>query len=93
MIIGRLIQLIYNLLSNLLVFGLPSLPESVMTQVTNIKSYFVTGIHFLTCFIPLSVLQYLAVLLGLVIALNSAYIIYSLAFWVIRKFPFLNVKE
>lgn len=94
MILTKLIELIYNLISKLLIFGLPSLPDSVLATLAQIKSYtFGAFFDIVPLFIRSDSLHYLATLLGLVIALNSAYIVYSLAFWVIRKLPFLDIKE
>lgn len=93
MIIEALITVIYNVLSVLLVFNLPDMPESIDTLLTQISGYFVTGISVLRTFIGSTAMGVIAVLFNLVILFNAAYALYSLVFWVIRKIPMLNVKE
>ena len=93
MIISALLSLIYTVLSALLVFELPSLPDSVTTVASQITDYITTGINVLASFVGNTCMGVLAVLLELVIAMNAAYLVYSLVFWVIRKIPILNVKE
>lgn len=93
MIIKALLDLIYNILSLLFVFDLPNLPDSVTSVATSISSYITTGISVIRAFVGSSCMSLLGVLLGLIIALNVAYFLYSFVFWVIRKIPMLNVRE
>lgn len=93
MIISLLLQLIYGLLSLLLVFNLPVLPETITTLVDSILGYIPTGVGILGVFFGHTCMGVLALLLKLVIGMNAAYMTYSLVFWVIRKIPMLNVKE
>lgn len=93
MIITVLLNLIYSLLSLLLVFNLPVLPETITTLVNSILGYIPTGVGILGVFFGNTCMGVLALLLRLVIGMNAAYMTYSLVFWVIRKIPMLNVKE
>ena len=93
MIISGLLTLLYNVLSLLLVFELPSLPDSVTTVGAELTNYVKEGISILAACVGSTALGIIALLLGLVLALNAAYLLYSLVFWVIRKIPVLNVRE
>lgn len=93
MIISALLNLIYAVLSVLLVFNLPQLPDTVVTIANSLIGYITTGINMLHAFIGNTAMGVIAVCLGLVVLMNAAYLVYSLVFWVIRKIPMLNVKE
>ena len=93
MLIKGLLNLIYGLLSLLLIFNLPALPETVTTILTQVSGYINTGVDIIRIFIGNSAMSVLALLLQLVIYLNLAYFLYSFVFWVVRKIPILNVKE
>lgn len=93
MIIKALLDLIYNVLSVLLVISLPSMPETVTSVINQVLGYMVTGISVIRVFIGQQAMMTLAVLLALILALNAAYFLYSFVFWVIRKIPMLNVRE
>lgn len=93
MIISGLLALVYNLLSLLLVFDLPDLPDTVTTIGSQVTSYMVTGISVIRSFVGDTCMGVIALLFNLVILLNAAYLLYSLVFWVIRKIPVLNVRE
>ena len=93
MIIEALITVIYNVLSVLLVFNLPDMPDSIVTVMTQVGGFFEPGIAVLGAFLGDTAMSVLALLFNLVLAFNAAYALYSLVFWVIRKIPMLNVKE
>lgn len=93
MIITALIELILNVLGALLVFDLPSLPESVTSILDSISGYLVSGVGILRAFVGDGCMTVLAALFGLVVLANAAYFLYSFVFFVIRKIPMLNVKE
>lgn len=93
MIITALLNLIYTLLSVLLVFELPQLPQTVTSLLSQITTYVGTGVSIIGIFIGSTALGILAVLLQLVIYMNAAYFLWSFVFWVIRKIPMLGVKE
>ena len=50
MIISALLNLVYSVLSVLLVFNLPELPASVVTIANNVTGYMVTGVSILASF-------------------------------------------
>ncbi|MCI5563801.1 MAG: hypothetical protein MR393_11835 [Intestinimonas massiliensis] len=93
MIITALLNLIYTVLSVLLVFELPQLPQTVTSLLSQITTYVGTGVSIIGIFIGSTALGILAVLLQLVIYMNAAYFLWSFVFWVIRKIPMLGVKE
>lgn len=93
MIIAGLLSLIFAVLSVLLVFNLPALPDTIVELLNQIIEYVVMGISILEAFIGDTAMGILALLLQLVIYMNAAYFLYSFVFWVIRKIPMLNVKE
>lgn len=92
-LVEGLITLIYNVLSVLLVFNLPDMPDSISTVISQVGGYFETGIAVLGAFVGDTAMSVIALLFNLVLAFNAAYALYSLVFWVIRKIPLLNVKE
>ena len=93
MIITALLNLIYTVLSVLLVFELPQLPQTVTSLLSQITTYVGTGVSIIGIFIGSTALGILAVLLQLVIYMNAAYFLWSFVFWVIRNIPMLGVKE
>lgn len=93
MIISGLLNLIYSVLSFLLVFELPNMPDTILTILNQITGYFQTGIQVISAFIGPTAIGVIALLIQLVIFLNAAYFLWSLVFWVIRKIPILNVRE
>lgn len=93
MIVSALLNLIYNILSLLLVFELPDLPESVVAVADSIIGYISTGFSILRTFVGSTCMGILAVLFVLVVAMNAAYLVYSIVFWVLRKIPLLGIEE
>ena len=93
MIVKALLTLVYNVLSLLLVFNLPELPASVITIANSVTGYISTGISIVASFVGSTCMGVIGVLLALVIAMNAAYFLYSLVFWVIRKIPMLNIRQ
>jgi len=93
MIISGLLNVIYGVLSVLLVFDLPKLPDTVTTLLGEFGGYVVTGVNMLSVFIGPTAMGVIALLLSLIIAMNVAYFLYSFVFWVVRKIPMLNVRE
>ena len=93
MIISALLTLVYNVLSLLLVFNRPELPASVTTIANSVIGYVSTGISIVAAFVGNTCMGVIGVLLALVIAMNAAYLLYSLVFWVIRKIPMLNIRQ
>lgn len=93
MIIKALSSLMYTLLSGLLVFNLPELPQSIVTLMDEVTEYIIIGLQVIKSFIGSTAMGVFAVMLTLVVAMNLAYLTWSIVFWVIRKIPMLNVKE
>ena len=93
MIISGLLNLIYSVLSFLLVFELPNMPDTILAILNQITGYFQTGIQVISAFIGATAIGVIALLIQLVIFLNAAYFLWSFVFWVIRKIPMLNVRE
>lgn len=93
MIITALLNLIANLLSAVLVFDLPKWPSQIDQVFQTVISWMVTGVEVLRAFVGKETLTVISVLLGLVLAMNAAYLVYSLVFWVLRKIPMLGIKE
>lgn len=93
MIITALLNLIANLLSAVLVFDLPKWPSEVDQVFHTVISWMVTGVEVLRAFVGQETLTVISVLLGLVLVMNAAYLVYSLVFWVLRKIPMLGIKE
>lgn len=93
MIISGLLNLIYSVLSFLLVFELPNMPDTILAILNQITGYFQTGIQVISVFIGSTAIGVIALLIQLVIFLNAAYFLWSFVFWVIRKIPMLNVRE
>lgn len=93
MIILSLLNVVYYLLDVLLVFKLPSYPDSVLSVITTVVDAFESGISILSTFIGPAAMGVIAVLFTLALAMNAAYALYSLVFWVLRKVPMLGVDE
>lgn len=93
MLISALLTLVYGVLSVLLVFNLPQLPDSVVTVANSLTGYITTGFSVLRAFVGDTCMGVLGVLFNLVIAMNAAYMLYSLVMWVLRKIPILGLKE
>lgn len=93
MIITVLLNLVYNILSVLLIFNLPALPDTISTILDQITGYLVTGVTLIAAFVGSSCMGVMALLLQLVILMNAAYLLYSFVMWVLRKIPMLNIRE
>lgn len=93
MIITALLNLIASLLSVVLVFDLPQWPSQIDQLFQTVISWMVTGVEVFRAFVGKETLTIISVLLGLVLAMNAAYLVYSLVFWVLRKIPMFGIKE
>ena len=69
------------------------MPDEVDSLGQQIIGYMGTGVQVLRAFIGDTAMSVIATLLGLVLAMNAAYLVYSIVFWVLRKVPVLNIKE
>lgn len=93
MIITALLNLIASLLSVVLVFDLPQWPSQIDQLFQTVISWMVTGVEVFCVFVGQETLTIISVLLGLILAMNAAYLVYSLVFWVLRKIPMFGIKE
>lgn len=93
MILTAIFNIIYAILDKLLVFQLPSLPDTMITIVNEIVSYVLVGLDIIRAFIGDTAMSVFGICLILVVAMNGFYLMYSIVFWVIRKLPVLNVRE
>lgn len=89
MIIELLLTLLKGLLSILLVFKIPQLPENVTGYIDTLFGYLETGASILSNYTPLS---YLLTLFGLILAVDAGILIYKFVMWILRKIPILNIK-
>lgn len=93
MIITAALNVIYTVLSVLLVFSLPELPASVISVANTAVDYVTAGVNVIHLFIGNTAMGVLALCFKLVILFNAAYFLYSVVMWVLRKVPFLGLKE
>lgn len=93
MILDAIFNVIYVILDKILVFDLPSLPDSVTAIIDEIVGYVVTGLSVLRAFVGDTAMSVFGVCLVLIVAMNGLYLTYSVVFWIIRKLPVLNVRE
>lgn len=93
MIIHLLGKAIFTLLDTLLVFELPSLSDSVINIVNTAIGYIGDGLDVLHCFIGNTAMGVLGTCLGLVIASNLVWFTISVVFFVLKKLPFLGIRE
>lgn len=93
MIITAALNVIYTVLSVLLVFQLPELPASVISVANTAVDYVTAGVNVIHLFIGNTAMGVLALCFKLVILFNAAYFLYSVVMWVLRKVPFLGLKE
>lgn len=92
MIIKALADLVYTLLDVLLVFELPSLPDSIVTVANTAVDACCTGIEIIRAFTGSSALALIAVLLNLLLFAHSAYMVITFVDWILRKIPLLDVE-
>ena len=92
MIINALAELIYALLDLLLVFDLPSLPDSVVSIVNQVLGMISQGVQIITAFTGSTTIAICAVLLNLLLLMHSAYMVYNFVCFILRKIPMLDVE-
>lgn len=81
-----------NFLDSILDFELPSFPPSVQTNLNTALHYLSDGFGILNIFVSYSTLQYIFTLFKIIFALDAAYFLYSVVFWVLRKIPFTSIR-
>lgn len=93
MIIEALGNLVLWLLDTLLIFELPPFPETVTTVFNSVLGYLVDGRDVIQAFIGSTAMGVVGVCLLLIVAANGIYMMYSLLMFVLKKIPFLGIKE
>lgn len=90
MLIETLMYVVYDLLDYLLFFEVPMLPNEVYYYIDSAMDYIVAGAGILNNYTPLT---YLMLLFGIVLTIDLSIMIYKFVMWVIKKVPFLGVKD
>lgn len=95
MIIKKLLELCLSLLTSLLsnIGGIPSIPGSIANVLSTAVSYMLSGIDLLGLFIGPTALTFIGVCLDVIIAMNLFYFGYSCVMWLVKKIPFLGIKD
>lgn len=93
MLVTTVANVIYILLNALFVFNLPQFPSSVVTIFNEAVGYLGAGLDMLHLLIGNTAFTVLGVTLGLVVSANAVYFVVSLVFFVLKKIPFLGLKE
>lgn len=84
-IISNLIIYVLDLLPNI-----PTVPDNISNSVFNFINLIFNNVGLLGIFLPLTLVK---IIIPIWIAVEMFDKIYSLAFWIIRKIPILNIKE
>lgn len=84
-IISNLIIYVLDLLPNI-----PTVPDNISNVVFNFINLIFNNVGLLGIFLPLTLVK---IIIPIWIAVEMFDKIYSLAFWIIRKIPILNIKE
>lgn len=89
MIIELLMNVIYNLLSKLMVFQIPKLPTEVYGYIDQAFGYIEAGAGLLANYVPLG---YFMVLFGLILAIDAGILIYHFVLWILKKIPMAGIS-
>ena len=89
MIIEALLNLIYGLMSVLMVLNIPDMPAEVQSYINSFFDYLASGVGIVANYVPL---DYLLVLFGVILAVDVGIMLYHFIMWIIKKIPMLNVK-
>lgn len=93
MIVTTVARVILGLLNALLIFELPSFPDTLMVTFQTACGHLTTGRDILNAFIGTTAMGILGLCLKLVIYSNIVYFTVSLVFFVLKKIPFLGLQE
>lgn len=96
MIVEAVLDAVYWLIDTLFVFELPALPETLISLWDSVLGYLQSGVAFVKSLFGdygEAVFTYFKILLGLVIAMNGIYAVYSLVMWVLEKIPFIDIDR
>lgn len=90
MIIEALLGLIQDLLELLLSpINIPDLPQNVSTAISTGFGYILDGLGIFAAFTHY---QYLCTLLGIVIVIEVAMLVYKFVMWLLKKIPMASVQ-
>lgn len=93
MIIKAAADVIYSLLAIFFFFELPGLPDSVVTVFNQALGYLDAGLDMIHLLIGDTAFGLIGVCLGLILSANVIYFSISLIFFVLKKLPFLGIRE
>lgn len=89
MIIELLLDVIYNIMSKLMVLNIPDLPTEVHGYIDTAFDYIVAGAGVVANYVPL---DYLMILFTVLLAIDAGILVYHLVMWVLRKIPMLGIE-
>lgn len=90
MIIELVMNVIYSVISLLTTpINIPDLPAQLANIISSVADYISIGIGILSNYTHYT---YLAVIFGVIIAVDIAMHLYQLVMFILRKIPFLNLK-
>lgn len=93
MIVTAVGKVILSLLNALFFFELPSIPDSVITVFNNVLGYLNSGLDMIHLLIGNTAFGVVGACLKLILLANGVYFVVSLVFFVLKKIPFLGLKE
>lgn len=67
-----------------------NMPAEIGETFADALAYIIDGFAFLNAYLDLT---YIFSLIGIVVTARGMIAVYKLFFWVIRKIPFLNIRE
>lgn len=85
-----------DLLSQLILsfpIDLPSMPPQVLTTMNTLVSYTRQGTFFIRCFIGESAWSFMRTCVFLVLALRPFRYLWAFMRWLIKKLPFVHIRE
>lgn len=90
--IGNLVLQFSLWLINLVLSGIEfaQMPSEIGTTFASALAYIIDGFAFLNAYLDLT---YIFTLVGIIVTARTMIGIYKLFFWVIKKIPFLNIRE
>lgn len=89
MIIETLLDVIYNIMSKMLILEIPQIPQQVHTYIDTAFEYIVAGAGLVANYVPL---DYLMILFTVLLAIDAGILVYHLVMWVLRKIPMLGIE-
>lgn len=91
MIIQLLMSVCLNVISLLTSpINLPPLPSGVEDSLSYYIDFLTGGINILSCYFNLT---YLLTLLGVVLLVDGALLLYKMVMWILRKIPALSIRN